>query len=497
MVYSLFIYAMMKLYLILNIFQQAHYQFRFYRKHFFLNFCYYDLFPISILIIEQCILSPVVFWICSAYLIAFSFLYLFRRKALVFTKRMIRLFFLSTLYLIGVSLIPYVNLYLLLFSEWTILPLFWLEQRISSVCNRPYLKKAQEKLKRYPGHIIAITGSFGKTSTKLLMRQALECFTPTTATTRSYNTPLGISKFINEIHLEAYSELVLEFGASKVGDIDQLLRLVQPDVAMVCEIGYMHVETFGSLENIIREKMSLVDRLKKGGIAVLNYDCKYIREYPVSSEIRLITYGLEYGTYQAKNIQIGKISSFDLIRNGKNLGKVQVRLVGKHQILNLVGVLGYCYEMGYSLEVLKRAALSFHSEANRLEMKKFEKRIVLDDSFNSNYKGFIEALNVLSTTEGTKILLTPGMVELGKYQKELMEGLISSMVRNCDVVILIGYQPTKNLYQKLKEYALEVYLVRNFMEGYRLYLSIAKSKKQSSLLIENDLPDLYRVGFYC
>lgn len=119
---------------------------------------------------------------------------------------------------------------------------------------------------------------------------------------------------------------------------------------------------------------------------------------------------------------------------------------------------------------------------------------IIDDSFNSNYDGFIEALNVLKNHNNKRILLTPGMVELGKYKKELYSNLINYIVISTDIIILIGFYQTNKIFQKLKEYNKEVYIVRNFMEGYHLFLTISKIYKNSMLLIENDVPDLYKVG---
>ena len=76
-----------------------------------------------------------------------------------------------------------------------------------------------------------------------------------------------------------------------------------------------------------------------------------------------------------------------------------------------------------------------------------------------------------------------------------MDNLVEYIVRSCNCVILVGYYQTKRLFDKLILYNIEVYVARNFMEGYEMYLSIARYYKESSLLIENDLPDLYRIGF--
>ena len=146
------------------------------------------------------------------------------------------------------------------------------------------------------------------------------------------------------------------------------------------------------------------------------------------------------------------------------------------------------------MDILEKGVYSFHTEKNRLELKRVNNMTILDDSFNSNYKGFVEALNILKNLDSHRILLTPGMVELGRYKKELLNNLVEHIIASTDVVILIGYYNTRYLYNLLKEYNKEVYMVRNFMEGYGLFMLIARSVKEVSLLIENDLPDLYRVG---
>ena len=485
---SLYIYGIFKLYLIFNIYQQAHYQYKLYFKHFLLNLVFYDLFPTIVLILGVLENEWIVTLICSIYLSLFSIFYLLARVRLKFTKRIIRLMILSFLYL-GIGFIPYVGVYAVLFIEFSIFPILLLEKGISYLWNKPYISKAKHKFREYSGNTIAITGSYGKTSTKVLLNQALNLFYSSCATPKSYNTELGISRFVNSIpDINIYDHMVLEFGASHKKDIMKLKKIQRPDVAFVTGIGYMHVETFGSIETIVEEKMSL---LKGARTAVLNYECDWIRTYPIDFNIQIISYGLQYGKYQARNIMAG---TFDLYCDELFVAHFQTALVGNHQILNLTGVLAYLLELGADISILQRGVSTFHTEKNRLEVKKMPTYTILDDSFNSNYLGFIEALNLLRNHPNKRILLTPGMVELGKYKKELLSNLIEYIACSTDIVILTGYYQTNQLYKKLKKYNLEVYLVRNFMEGYRLFMTLNEVYKESMLLIENDVPDLYRVG---
>ena len=326
----------------------------------------------------------------------------------------------------------------------------------------------------------------GKTSTKLLLVQALNCYSKSIGTPKSYNTPLGISKFINDNILSVYDNIVIEYGISKINDMDKLKSIVKPNVVFITEIGLMHIDGLKNIDNIIKEKMKLVSDAK---IIVLNYENEYIRNYQINKEI--ISYGFNYGRYRAVNLSNG---SFDFFDGDKFIEHIETTLVGKHQILNFLGVISYCYYCGLDINILKRACLGFKVEKNRLEVKKINNMKILDDSFNSNYKGFIEALNILKNENGYKILLTPGLVELGKYNKKLMDNLVDYIVSSCDVVILVGYYQTRYLYSILKDYKIEVYMVREFMEGYKLYMCIAKHMKDTVLLIENDLPEIYKIG---
>lgn len=490
MLVSLIIYAVIKTYLILNIFQQAHYQFRAYLKHFLFNFIFYDLFPLVIILTGIYTKYLVVEIVCCIYLLLFSLFYFICRVKLKFTKRIIRLWIMSILLIMLISFIPVINYYLLLFYEISIILVLAVDRLISYWINRPFIINAKNKISAYKGNIIGITGSCGKTSTKILLDQALNLYTTSAKTEKSYNTELGISKFINNCNIFLYKNLIIEYGASHKNDIKKLKDIAVPSIVFVTEIGLMHVDTFGDFENIINEKMSILNGAE---IAVLNYECKEIREYPKPKDIRIISYGINYGDYRARNIKDG---SFDFYYRDSLICSFNTKLIGRHQVLNFLGVVAYIYEEGYSLRILKRGAMSFRCPKNRLEIKRINNMVILDDSFNSNYKGFIEALNVLKELDGKRIILTPGMVELGKYKKELFTSLAEYIISSADVIILIGYYQTKDLYRVLKEYNKEVFLVRNFMEGYRLFLAILKRSESCNLLIENDLPDLYRVGLF-
>ncbi|MBQ3253607.1 MAG: hypothetical protein IJA65_03535, partial [Acholeplasmatales bacterium] len=219
-----------------------------------------------------------------------------------------------------------------------------------------------------------------------------------------------------------------------------------------------------------------------------NYDNEYIREYPKDIDV-ILSYGLFHGDYNARNIST---NSFDLYYKDKYIITFDVPFDGRHQILNSLAVIAYLHYLNYDLNILKKGFKLIKLEKNRLEYKRVGNRIILDDSFNSNLIGFKNALNKLSSLNGKRILITPGIVELGKYQVKINKELALYIASSADIVILVGQLEINNLYYNLREYNMELYKTRSFKEAYNLYLKLTKELDQSILLIENDLPDLYK-----
>lgn len=386
---------------------------------------------------------------------------------------------LALVYILFIFSIKFINIYLLVFFEITIIPTLAIEKCISRLLNRRYIVSAKEKIDKYKGNKIIITGSYGKTSTKTLFNQILNIYSTAIATPKSYNTLLGVASFINNESINSYNNIILEYGASKRNDIKELLNISKPDIAVVTEIGYMHMNSFKTINNVIEEKMSLIENSE---IAILNYDNRYIREYKKKNKI-ILSYGFDYGDFNAKNVVVG---AFDFYYKNKFIHHFDTKLVGKHQILNLLAVLSYIYFLGYDLNVLQRALMLIKVEDKRLELKKYNNRIVLDDSFNSNYIGFKRALDVIRNYGCKRFLITPGIVELGKYEEEIYSKLSKHIIKNIDVVILVG----RNMLKYLKNKGVDVYVESSFKNAYQRYLLLSKDKA-SVVLIENDLPDIY------
>lgn len=353
---------------------------------------------------------------------------------------------------------------------------------IERVIQKKYIKRTKEKMKGLECKYIAITGSFGKTSTKFILNDLLSLQTYTLCSPKSYNTLNGLSKFINEDVDRYVDNLVLEFGASYKGDIKKLCSLFKVDYSIITGIGTNHLETFSSVQTIINEKMELLKNTKI--LSVVNNDCDYIRDY------------IENNTFECKIIKVGKRSDSDYVIsdiletkdylkfkvNGK---EICTTLQGVHQAYNLTFALALAFE-GNLIKNAKNLPLNcfLHTSQamNRLEVKKdLNSNIIIDDSYNSNYQGFVNALDFLSMYED-KILITPGIVESGDEVNELIALKIKEV---CDEVIIIKNRYGLVIYNELIKLGYKNVSVKKSLKD------AIKNIKGKTILIENDLPDIY------
>lgn len=476
-VYSfLFLSLLIFIYNLITIYQQAHYQMGLFLRYMI---SYIDE------IVVKMILSIMMFSKNSNIILSiaiFSFLWelinLRKYKVkLKYTKRIIRLIVISLMGLIIVYYyLPFYGFFILY-----LIGIFKLMELLEKLLSIKYLKRARRKLKKFDGDIVAITGSYGKTTTKMYMAQLLRSIRPF-YTKRSFNTPLGIAKSINENEIDINNSLILEFGASHRKDISYLCKLYTPNIAVVTAIGYMHLNTFKNITNIINEKMQIIDLLPKNGLGILNYDNEYIRNYQVSSKAYVITYGFSFGDFRISNFDNNKfvISYYDLRYEFKHNDLTKI------DIYNLIpGIIIAIYN-GISLEKISNEILTIKRPANRLSIQKFKNFSIIDDSFNSNIEGVKNALELLGNQNNLRYVITPGIVDNDKILSKLYKMYCKYLKENTDIVIIINSPSGRKLYKMIDS----AIMVDSLKEAYYLFFN-SNINIDKSLLIENDLPDIY------
>ena len=387
------------------------------------------------------------------------------KKKFVFTKRVFRLTCTTTV-ILGVLLagiiyyfdekyVMYYYLALFLFGY-----LSFIIATIINIMNVPferivylyYRTKAVNKLKSIPGlKVIGITGSYGKTSSKNILNAILQTSFNCYPSPKSFNTPYGLMNAINN-GLDKFDEIfIAEMGAVHLRDIKILTDLVHPKYGIITTIGVAHLETFKTEENIQKGKFQLIENLPSDGVGVLNMDDPKQVSYKIKNNCKIIWIAIDNkdADYVATNIKLsGEGTTFDVKINDK-IYNFKTVLLGKHNIYNILASIALGVELGVDPNKLALAIQGLKPIEHRLELKKYGNINIIDDAFNSNPVGSKMALEVLSYMDGKKIVVTPGMIELGPKEYEYNFKFGEYISKVCDQVILIGEKQTKPIYEGL------------------------------------------------
>lgn len=425
------------------------------------------------------------------------------KNKLVFTKRMIRFLFIYLLLIIGIFfLLNYFieNIYLLILDcaiAFLLTPIFiilthYILLPFEILIKKYYISKAKRKLAKLDIIKIGITGSYGKTSTKNFLAAMLEKEYKVCSTPKNFNTEMGVTRTILE-NLDDHDVFIAEMGAKHKGDIEFLAKLVKPRYGIITTIGEQHIETFKTLKNIEETKNELPKNIPEDGIMVFNGDSsstyKLYKNYTGEKYLANHKGGFSY----ADNIEITSDGSeFDLIL-GENKTRVKTRLLGKCNIDNIVSASTLAFLLGIKLEDIKSAINFLKPPPHRLEVLKNNYSTIIDDSYNSNFIGASEAMDVLSKFKGVKIVVTPGLVEMGEKQSELNFKLGALVADVADYFIIMN--------DVNKNYLLSGAISHNFPRDKIFFASTRKKQKEilqlisikgCVILFENDLPDNYK-----
>jgi UDP-N-acetylmuramoyl-tripeptide--D-alanyl-D-alanine ligase len=377
-----------------------------------------------------------------------------------------------------------------------------------------FANEAHSIVEKYKPTVVGITGSYGKTSTKVILRDLLGSVCPTFTTPRSINSYMGVTREIRERLKPEHRFAIIEMGAYQKGSIAKLCSLVPPNAAIVTAVGEMHLERFGSRENVYLAKSELAQAVPENGILVVNGDddmCrKMAAQYPKTTTL---FYGMnsENGKLDATMSDIlttDKGTHFTIHWRGKKYQGV-TPLLGKPMLSNALAAFTMACALGVNPEVAIAAIRNVKPESNRLEAVKTNinafnvtrngtpkegKVLRLNDAYNSNPIGFAAALEVLQTVAGTrKILVTPGMIELGKKQEEENRKAAERAAKFCDLVVIVGKTNEHALATGLGNGGLKPEHCKKVdtMKDAFAYLATNYLKDGDVVLIENDLPDVY------
>lgn len=364
------------------------------------------------------------FFIIYFYFVYLPSLFLWHRKLdkpLVITQRIQRFFF------ILLSLTIFGDILCFMTESCTqfgiLLPLGF-TLGISAIIERILIRRfaviAKDKLRSMPNLlVIGITASFGKTSLKNFLAQILEARYKTYATPRSVNTYAGIVRDINE-ELATFMDIyIVEAGAREKGDIAEIVELVQPHYSILGKIGHQHMEYFKTIENVRQTKMEILDspRLKQALIYKENGIEPHSSHVLFPDSLRNVRATLE-GT------------RFEMLVDGDYV-PFMTEVLGEFNVINISAAIMMARILQVPVDEIQRRVARLRPTEHRLNKMEVNGKLILDDSFNGNLEGMLEAIRLSSEYHGRKVIVTPGLVESDEKSNRKLAETIDQVFNVC------------------------------------------------------------------
>ncbi|MBL6785727.1 MAG: UDP-N-acetylmuramoyl-tripeptide--D-alanyl-D-alanine ligase [Rickettsiales bacterium] len=372
---------------------------------------------------------------------------------------------------------------------------------VEKLVQKQFYNEAKSILSKFNPKVIAITGSYGKTSTKYILNHILASNVKTLATPGSVNTVMGIVRIIREQLKPEHKYFIVEMGAYGIGSIDRLCRLVSPLHGIITAIGVAHLERYKKTENVAKAKFELSNYVaNSNGFLVLNNDqikASYIEQYnqvdTANSACVSKEEGLNYQIVNAINTVDGV--KFELKYNN-SLYKVFAPIYGLIQIENIALAFVMALKIGLKSDAIIASLSKLPQIKHRLEVKKQANHIIIDDAYNSNPDGFKAALDVVdmfgaANKDARKIIVTPGMVEMGDDHYIEHKNLGKMIAEKCDILVVILPERIQSLIENFKINSKGKILMQfDDFKSAKAWLD-QNSQSNDIILFENDLPDIY------
>ncbi len=367
---------------------------------------------------------------------------------------------------------------------------------IEKAISELYFRDAQRILRERKDLIrIGITGSWGKTSVKFILGTILEEKYHTLVTPASFNTPMGVTKVIRTRLEPGHRVFVAEMGARHVGDIREMCRLVHPQIGILTSVGPQHLDTFRTVERVAKTKYELIDALPGDGKAFFADDGDICRGLYEKTAVEKHLTGLDP---QADEVWTEDIafspegSRFTLCMNDERI-PCGTQLLGELNIRNILLCASVASALGLTPEQIARGISRIRPVEHRLQLIRHPGGLnVIDDAFNSNIRGAKQAFLVLKQFPAKRIIVTPGMVELGNREADMNREFGAAMADCCDLAILVGKKRSEAIAAGMREQGAPDMLIRvvqNLDEATELLKTL--TEPGDTVLFENDLPDNY------
>jgi UDP-N-acetylmuramoyl-tripeptide--D-alanyl-D-alanine ligase len=410
-----------------------------------------------------------------------------RTSPLSWTERLRRVATISAVLFLGVVVIGVlVNSATLVSAALLLLPVVIdLALRVLAPFERrigeKWVEKASVRLRESGARVVAITGSYGKTTTKEYLHHLIEGEVRSVASPASFNNRMGLARAINERLVPGTEVFIAEMGTYGRGEIASLCSWLQPEVSAIVSVGPVHLERFGTEENIVTSKSEILEGAEVGVIAI-DHPLLAALSAERSTSMKIVTASCRVADADiVVDPATGRLTVF-----GADSGVVPEDVFP----INLAVAVGLADALGVAINPTLFASLprAEHRQSESLGSGGFT---IIDDTFNSNPAGAARALTRLVETapDGHRVLVTPGMVELGSMQDEANHEFARNAAMVCDRIFIVGETNRSSLLRGTDSGRASVTVVakrEDAVDWVRNNLATG-----DAVLYENDLPDHY------
>lgn len=371
---------------------------------------------------------------------------------LKFTARMKRLAVLATILSFGIaSLVHLFSVYTFVYCLYTLvvifsIPVIFISHMIllpfEKLVQKSYINKTKKiiaNMKKLGLKVIGITGSYGKTTTRNILCTMLSTKYKVCGGKANYNTPMGLSRIVNEVLATDDEILIVEMGARRIGDVLELCNIAKPDMGIMTAVGNQHLEFFGSVENIKKGKSELANNLV-GDIMSFNGDNEIACELYSACGLagKMITGESNKFDISYDNVVVDEFGTKFDVKFDNNTYSIRTILLGDYVPSLIVLAMSLAIKLGVSVVDCCLACSELQPVEHRLQLINVSGNIIIDDAYNSNPRGALSALKLLAKFSDTKVIITPGMVELGSQEEMANKQFGIEIAQYADVAILVG-----------------------------------------------------------
>lgn len=291
---------------------------------------------------------------------------------------------------------------------------------------------------KYNVPTVSVTGSVGKTTTKDMIASVMAKMAPCLKTEGNFNNELGLPLTIFNLN-ETHKSAVLEMGMSAFGEIEYLVNIARPDVAVISNIGVSHIENLGSREGILQAKMEICTYFGKDNLLIINADNDMLKRVDKNKEYKVVTYGIDDGDFRAKEIKDLGFDGSEFVAEfeGSRL-KVRLKTPGIHNVYNALSAIAVGVHFGISDEDICDALENYSPTAMRMDIIETKGVKIINDCYNASPDSVRASLAVLAKAEGRKVAFLGDVLELGDFAMEAHYGMGRMCEDKVDSLICVG-----------------------------------------------------------